>query len=687
MPRSRLGAFMRLAVGETFGHYRILAFLGAGGMGEVYRATDTRLGREIALKILPSDVGADHERLARFQQEAKAAAALNHPNIVTLFSAEETAGVHFLTMELVDGRSLHELIPPEGFPADRVIALGTSLAEAIAAAHEKGLVHRDLKPANVMLTGDGRVKVLDFGLAKNIRATGQDDTTVTSFGETRVGVVLGTPFYMSPEQISGAAIDQRTDIFSLGIILYEMLTGRRPFQGTSTAELAASILCDSPPAITKTGVPSTLINVVDRCLAKSVEDRLPSARLLADTLRELKRGSTPAPPMRLAQADERFRVVVSPFTFRGPEADLETLADGLTAEIAAGFSRFGYLRVVALGSSDISSRYVLDGRIRQAGARIRVSVQLRDMTTGAQLWGETYERSWNPDTVFGVQDDLVARIVSTCADPYGVLPRSISDVVRGSDPAHWSPYEALMHFFGYHQRLTTADHLAARTGLERAVHITPRNADCWAVLSVVYAHEHGHGFNPLPNPLERSYAAARRAVDLAPGNHLAHQAMSTVLLFRKEITASLHEADRAVALNPLDGGCNAAMGANVAFAGDWDRGCALIERAMDLNPQHPVWYRGMLSFKEYCAGNYSAAIEEALKTNAPYLFWLQIVLAASCGQLGDREAAASAVTALTAQVPDFSPNARKILDTWLQPALVAHLIEGLQKAGMPIDET
>ena len=678
---------MRLAVGETFGHYQIRAFLGAGGMGEVYRATDTRLGREIALKILPSDVGADRERLARFQQEAKAAAALNHPNIVTLFSAEETAGVHFLTMELVDGRSLHELIPPEGFPADRVIALGTSLAEAIAAAHEKGLVHRDLKPANVMLTGDGRVKVLDFGLAKNIRASGQDDTTVTSFGETRVGVVVGTPFYMSPEQISGAAIDQRTDIFSLGIILYEMLTGRRPFQGTSTAELAASILRDSPPAITKTGVPSTLINVVDRCLAKSVEDRLSSARLLADTLRELKRGSTPAPPVRLAQADERFRVVVSPFTFRGPEADLETLADGLTAEIAAGFSRFGYLRVVALGSSDLSSRYVLDGRIRQAGARIRVSVQLRDVTTGAQLWGETYERSWNPDTVFGVQDDLVARIVSTCADPYGVLPRSISDVVRGSDPSQWSPYEALVHFFGYHQRLTAADHLAARTGLERAVQIAPRNADCWAVLSVVYAHEHGHGFNPLPAPLERSYAAARRAVDLAPENHLAHQAMSTVLLFRKEITASLHEADRAVALNPLDGGCNAAMGANVAFAGDWERGCALIERAMDLNPQHPVWYRGMLSFKEYCAGNYSAAIEEALKTNAPYLFWLQIVLAASCGQLGDREAASSAVTALTAQVPDFSPNARKILGTWLQPALVAHLIEGLQKAGMPIDET
>ena len=206
------------------------------------------------------------------------------------------------------------------------------------------------------------------------------------------------------------------------------------------------------------------------------------------------------------------------------------------------------------------------------------------------------------------------------------------------------------------------------------------------MLSIVYAHEHGHGFNPLPAPLERSYYAARRAVDLAPGNYLAHQAMSTVLLFRKEITASLHEADRAVALNPLDGAMSPwARTSPLPATGTRLRAHRAGDGFAARNIPH---VRGMPSFKEYCAGNYSAAdIEEALKTNAPYLFWLQIVLAASCGQLGDREAASSAVTALTAQVPDFSPNAMRILGTWLQPALVAHLIEGLQKAGMPIDET
>jgi eukaryotic-like serine/threonine-protein kinase len=174
---------MRLTAAEHLGHYEIHALLGAGGMGEVYRATDTRLGREIALKVLPAEMAADHDRLMRFHREAKAAAALNHPNIVTLYSAEEIDGIHFFTMELIDGRPLDELIPAEGFPADRVVELATPLAEAIAAAHDKGVVHRDLKPANILVTSDQNVKVLDFGLAKDAHAGGQDGYTVTSYGD------------------------------------------------------------------------------------------------------------------------------------------------------------------------------------------------------------------------------------------------------------------------------------------------------------------------------------------------------------------------------------------------------------------------------------------------------------------------------------------------------------------------
>ena len=671
-------------IGKQIGAYRVVAKLGEGGMGAVYRATDTRLGREIALKILPPAVAADHERLARFHREARAAAALNHPNIVTLFSAEENEGVHFITMELVDGRPLDELIPADGFPADRVIELATALAEAVAAAHDKGLVHRDLKPANVMLTGDGRVKVLDFGLAKDIRSISPEDSTGTSLGTTQEGVVVGTPLYMSPEQIAGGTVDHRSDVFSLGIVLYEMLTGHRPFRGGSQMELAASILRDPPPKVSKPDTPSGLVTLIERCLAKGVAERLQSARSLATGLQELKHGSTPVPGSISKGSDESFWVAVAPFTFRGTEASLASFAEGLTAEINTGLSRFSYLRVIGPGSSEKAARYVLDGSVRQAGPRLRVTAQLTDTTTGAQLWGETYERAFDPDKIFDLQDDLVPRIVSTCADPYGVLPRSIGDAVRGTDPERWSPYEALLHFFGYHQRLTAADHLAARHGLERAVEIAPRNADCWSVLSTVYAHEHGHGFNPRPNPLERALAAARRAVDLAPGNHLAHQALSTVLLFRREIAASLHEADRAIELNPLDGGSNAAMGANIAFAGDWARGCALIEQSMDLNPHHPVWYRGMLSFREYALGNYRAAVDEAIRTNAPYLFWIQVGLAAAHGQLGEQAAASAAVRAITEQVPGFATNARTILGTWLQPDFVERIIEGLRKAGMTV---
>ncbi|MGA8313024.1 MAG: serine/threonine-protein kinase, partial [Terriglobales bacterium] len=209
-------------------------------MGDVYRATDTKLGREVALKVLPAEMARDPERLARFQREARAVAALNHPHIVTLYSVEEAEGIHFLTMELIEGQSLEHRIRAGGLALDQIIEIASALAQALAAAHEKGIVHRDLKPANVMVTDDGRVKVLDFGLAKDVRVDKSSDATLTSAAQTAVGVVMGTLPYMSPEQIAGRAIDHRTDIFSLGVILYEMTSGRRPFEGESSAELASA---------------------------------------------------------------------------------------------------------------------------------------------------------------------------------------------------------------------------------------------------------------------------------------------------------------------------------------------------------------------------------------------------------------------------------------------------------------
>lgn len=276
-------------IGQTLAHYRITAAIGAGGMGEVYRATDTKLGREVALKVLPTAMASSPERLERFRREAKALAALDHPGVVGVYSVEEADGVHFLTMQLVEGRSLDQLIPTGGMDVPRILVIATALADALAAAHDKGIVHRDLKPANIMVAGDGRVKVLDFGLAK-ITDSGGDEgegSELPTGMKTREGVVMGTVPYMSPEQVRGQTVDQRTDIFSFGVILYELATGRRPFQGRSSAELASAILRDAPqpPGEVRASLPDGLGRVIGRCLEKNAADRFQSARDLRDALR------------------------------------------------------------------------------------------------------------------------------------------------------------------------------------------------------------------------------------------------------------------------------------------------------------------------------------------------------------------------------------------------------------------
>src|SRR5271166_1420094 len=324
---------MALPSGTHLGPYEIQSPLGAGGMGEVYRATDMKLGRDIALKVLPAEMAHDPERLARFRREAKALAQLDHPNIVTIHSVEESDGVHFLTMQLVEGQPLDRLICAGGLPLEQIVEIASALADALSAAHEKGIVHRDLKPANVMITNEGRVKVLDFGLAKDVRGSGMGDATMTSASRTEVGVVMGTPAYMSPEQTSGRPLDHRTDIFSMGVMLHEMATGRRPFEGTSPAELVSAILRDSPPPVTdvRPDLPSDLARIIRRCLEKDPRHRVQTARDVSNEFRDLARqtsqklaaakpSTTPAATVADSggtRTDEGFWVAVLPFKYSG----------------------------------------------------------------------------------------------------------------------------------------------------------------------------------------------------------------------------------------------------------------------------------------------------------------------------------------------------------------------------------
>jgi len=285
---------MPLSPGTRLGSYEIVAPLGAGGMGEVYRAKDTRLGREIALKVLPADVAADADRLARFEREARTVAALSHPNIVVLHSIEDDGGQRFLTMELVEGQSLDRHVVPGGLPGARVVELGIGLAEALDAAHGKGVVHRDLKPANVMLTRDGRVKVLDFGLAKlavpekpEIGAT-QAETVAAPL--STAGHVAGTVPYMSPEQLRGEPVDARADLFALGIMLYELSSGRRPFQGATVMTISSAILRDAPVSLSSLSadIPTDLERIIGRLLEKEPDARFQSARDLLGELRRVR---------------------------------------------------------------------------------------------------------------------------------------------------------------------------------------------------------------------------------------------------------------------------------------------------------------------------------------------------------------------------------------------------------------
>ena len=400
------------------------------------------------------------------------------------------------------------------------------------------------------------------------------------------------------------------------------------------------------------------------------------------------------------RAAEEFWVAVLPFKYGGPDISLTALADGMTEEIVTGLSRFSYLRVVSKASTSryagesadaiaagkgLGARYVLDGSLRQAGSTVRVSVQLVEAETGAHLWAETYNRTFRPDAIFELQDDLVPRIVSTAADLNGILPRSMSAVLRHRDPRTLNPYEAVLYAFGYLERLSAEDHAQAREILERAVRSAPDNADCWAMLSMMYMEEHKHGWNPQPDPLGRALEAARRAVQAAPSNHVAHHALAQVLFFQRELRGFRGAAERAVALNPMDGCTAGYMGILMAYAGDWEHGIALAESAMQLNPTFPGWYRFGALNDAMRRRDFRGALDVALKMNLPSYYHTHVALATAYGHLGDRESAGSALRDLLALKPGYGRMAREDLGKWMgESELLEIYMDGLRRAGLDV---
>ena len=394
-----------------------------------------------------------------------------------------------------------------------------------------------------------------------------------------------------------------------------------------------------------------------------------------------------------------FRSPCCSFKYSGVNADITSLAEGLSEEIVTGLSRFSYLRVIARSSSGrdagesgdvravgqvLGARYVMEGSLRQAGSDLRVSVQLIDASSGAHLWAETYDRPFRAEDVFALQDDLVPRIVSTLADAHGILPHTMSEALRSKGPDQMSPYEAVLRSFGYGYRRTPEEHATVRAGLERAVQQAPGYADGWAMLSLDLLGRVRLRVQPPARSSRAHLLAARRAADAAPSSAMANNALARALFFRKEWQGFRTAAERALELNPLNGPTVAGLGSMMAYAGDWEHGCALVERAATLNPRHPGFYWFPLFYNAYRKGNYRGALSIALKINMPGFFYTHVVLAAVYGQLGERDAAGNALRELLALKPDIALHVRDELGKWYPPALVAHLIEGLRKAGLAV---
>ena len=649
-------------VGETVSHYRVVEELGRGGMGVVYRAEDLSLGRGVALKFLSESLAGDSLAGERFLREARTAAVLAHPNICTVYEIAEHHGRRFIAMELLQGEPLRARMQGTPLPVDQVLDWGWQVCDALHAAHAAGVVHRDIKPANIFLTHGGALKVVDFGLAKTAADTAAADQPTQSLHLTNPGTAVGTVAYMSPEQARGLALDARSDLFSLGVVLYELITGRLPFPGNTSAEMFAALLhrAPEPPLNFNRAVPARLQEIVAKALEKDPDVRYQSAAEMRADLKRLKRDTESGPvplakakPLRAPKSAARMldSIAVLPLVNSSGEAETEYFVDGVTETIIASLSQLPKVRVMARSTvfrykgkdidaqtagRELNVRAVLTGRIVQRGDSLIIGAELVDTADGAQLWSCYYNRKMAD--VFALQDQIASDIVGglrvklTPEQKKRMRRASTTDTVayqlylKGRHNANRRSAEGFQRAIEFYKQALEKDpdYALALTGmadvfvtaafygvgdsmqaLGTARRMTERALQLAPTLSEAHVSHAG-----ILAAYDWKYAEAERefrtAIELNANNAAAHHWYSLLCLNSlRRHSEAIEEMRRAHELDPLSPPVNAHYSAVCGFAGEYDRGIAIGRNALEFDPNNAEihWtlatcYEGQGKFEE-----------------------------------------------------------------------------------------